>query len=188
NPLLELDDHWNVKAHDMPRSEESIKGETEPDLVMNDDSAFQIDTNNNIDWYQEAGFSSAYDAQAQDEEHEIPQLAMDPLSLRIHLTQQISLSQIIEKEKKIIGVLVDSLNDDGYLTQDLEELLELLPEELGLTSEDLNHALSILQQLDPPGVGARDLKECLLLQLKSMPYDTPHRELAIKVVARHLNV
>ncbi|MDL1867785.1 RNA polymerase factor sigma-54, partial [Betaproteobacteria bacterium PRO4] len=74
------------------------------------------------------------------------------------------------------------------LTQDLEELLELLPEELGLTSEDLSHALSILQQLDPPGVGARDLKECLLLQLKSMSYDTPHRELAIKVVTRHLNV
>src|SRR5690606_36038510 len=129
-----------------------------------------------------------YDAQTQDEEHEMPQLAVDPPSLRIHLTQQISLSQITEKEKKIISVLVDSLNDDGYLTQDLEELLELLPEELGLTSEDLSHALSILQQLDPPGVGARDLKECLLLQLKSMSYDTPHRELAIKVVTRHLNV
>lgn len=188
NPLLELDDHWNVKAHDMPRSEESIKDEPEPDLVMNDESAFQIDANSNVDWYQEAGFSSAYDAQTQDEEHEMPQLAVDPPSLRIHLTQQISLSQITEKEKKIISVLVDSLNDDGYLTQDLEELLELLPEELGLTSEDLSHALSILQQLDPPGVGARDLKECLLLQLKSMSYDTPHRELAIKVVTRHLNV
>lgn len=187
NPLLELDDHWSVKVHDMTRSEETINDNTESDLVARDDNAFQIDTNSNLDWYQEAGFS-AYDAQAQDEEHEMPQLAVDPPSLRTHLTQQISLSQITEKEKKIISLLIDSLNDDGYLTQDLEELLELLPEELGLTGDDLSHALSTLQQLDPPGVGARNLKECLLLQLKTLPYDTPHREFAIKVVARHLNV
>jgi len=85
-------------------------------------------------------------------------------------------------------LLIDSLNDDGYLTQDLEELFELLPEELGVTNDDLNHALFALQQLDPPGVGARSLKECLLLQLKALPHDTPHREHALKVVARHLNV
>jgi RNA polymerase sigma-54 factor len=188
NPLLELDDHWNAKTYDMPRSEESINDDnTEPDLVMSDDSAPQIDPNNNLDWYQEAGYS-AYDAQAQDEEHEMPQLAADPPSLRAHLTQQISLSQITEKEKKIISLLIDSLNDDGYLTQDLEELFELLPEELGLTNDDLSHALFVLQQLDPPGVGARSLKECLLLQLKALPHDIPHREHALKVVARHLNV
>jgi len=188
NPLLELDDHWNAKTYDMPRSEESINDTTEPDLAMSEDSAPQADPNSNLDWYQEAGGFSAYDAQAQDEEHEMPQLAANPPSLRTHLNLQISLSQITEKEKKIISLLIDSLNDDGYLTQDLEELFELLPEELGVTNDDLSHALFALQQLDPPGVGARSLKECLLLQLKALPHDTPHREQALKVVARHLNV
>jgi len=93
NPLLELDDHWNAKTYDMPRSEESINDTTEPDLAMSDDSAPQIDPNSNLDWYQEAGGFSAYDAQAQDEEHEMPQLAANPPSLRTHLNLQISLSQ-----------------------------------------------------------------------------------------------
>ncbi|MBX3628784.1 MAG: RNA polymerase factor sigma-54 [Nitrosomonas sp.] len=184
NPLLELDDHWNAKPYDMQRSDEPAN-DTEPDPVMRDDSTLQIDPNNNLDWYQETGFS-AYDTQ--DEEHEIPQLAADPPNLRAHLNQQISLSQITEKEKKITSLLIDSLNDDGYLTQDLDELLEILPEELGFTIDDLNYALSTLQHFDPPGVGARNLQECLLLQLKTLPDDTPHLERAIKVVTHHLNV
>lgn len=96
NPLLELDDHWNAKPYDIQRSDEPAN-DTEPDPVMRDDSTLQIDPNNNLDWYQETGFS-AYDTQ--DEEHEIPQLAADPPNLRAHLNQQISLSQITEKEKK----------------------------------------------------------------------------------------
>ncbi len=184
NPLLELDDHWNAKTYDMQRSDESAN-DAEPEPAMRDDSTSQADPSSSLDWYQETGFS-AYDAQ--DEEYEVPQLAADPPNLRAHLNQQISLSQITEKEKKITSLLVDSLNDDGYLTQDLDELLELLPEELGLTIDDLSHALSILQQFDPSGVGARNLQECLLLQLETLPDDTPHLERAVKVVTHHLNV
>ncbi len=185
NPLLELDDHWNAKTHDTQRSDESANDTESSEPIMRDDSASQVDANDNLDWYQETGFS-AYDTH--DEDYETPQLAADPPSLSAHLHQQISLSQITEKEKKITSLLVDSLNDDGYLMQDLDELLELLPEELGLTIDDLNHALSILQQFDPLGVGARNLQECLLLQLKTLPDNTLHRERAIKIVTHHLNI
>lgn len=76
-----------------------------------------------------------------------------PVSLREHLLSQISLGQYCERSKKIAELLVDSLNDDGYLSQDLDELAELLPPELEISTADLESALDYIQQLDPPGVG-----------------------------------
>src|SRR5690606_33947925 len=98
---------------------------------------------------------------ADDEEgdSDFSQLAAKPTSLREHLLQQISLSQLSERKKKIAGLLIDSLDEEGYLTQDLDELTHMLEAELGIGVEDWQAALEYVPQLDPPGVGARDLKE-----------------------------
>jgi len=69
-------------------------------------------------------------------------------------------------------MLIDALDENGYLVQDLAELAELLPAELGITLDDLETALVQLQHLDQPGLGARNLGECLALQLKALPEDT----------------
>jgi RNA polymerase sigma-54 factor len=73
------------------------------------------------------------------------------------------------------------------MTQDLAELASLLPAELEIDAEDLGIGLKYLQSLDPPGVGARNLSECLTLQLEALPEDTPHRVEALQIVARHLD-
>jgi len=122
----------------------------------------------------------------EDHDQDFSRLISKPVSLREHLLSQISLGQYCERSKKIAELLVDSLNDDGYLSQDLDELAELLPPELEISTADLESALDYIQQLDPPGVGARNLQECLSLQLKALPGNTPLRDEALKLVNGHL--
>src|SRR5450830_11119 len=110
------------------------------------------------------------------------------LTLREHLISQLKLMQFSERDQTLAMLLVDTINDDGYLEQPLEELLELLPEELEIDLLELQTALKHIQHLDPPGVGARNLSECLALQLQAMPEDTPHLALAINVAQQHLPI
>jgi RNA polymerase sigma-54 factor len=110
-------------------------------------------------------------------------------SLRDHLISQLTLSQLSGRERLRVAFLVEALDDDGYLTQELEELVDVLPDDMvGETDEileDLAIALKHLQSLDPPGIGARNPRECLLLQLANLP-PSPSRELARAIVGDHL--
>jgi RNA polymerase sigma-54 factor len=83
-------------------------------------------------------------------------------------------------------MLVDAINEDGYLEQSLEELAAMLPSEQEIDPLELQTALKLVQHLDPLGVGARDLAECLELQLLAQPEDTPQRDLALVIVRNHL--
>ena len=107
-------------------------------------------------------------------------------TLHDHLIGQLHLMQLSERDQTLSMYLVDAINEDGYLEQSLEELCELLPEELEIELLELQTALKHIQHLDPIGVGARDLAECLVLQLQMLPEDTSQRELAIKVAAQYL--
>ncbi len=107
-------------------------------------------------------------------------------SLRDHLNGQLALLNLPLRDRQIVGALIDALDEDGYLTTSLEELLELFPEELGLDADELSIALRHLQNMEPAGVGARDAAECLSLQLKALPESTPFRGDALKLVQHHL--
>ena len=122
----------------------------------------------------------------ENDESEYPQLAAETTTLRQHLIWQLNLTQLTERDNRLVAMLIDALNDDGYMTQDLDELAELLPPELEIEAVELNIALKHLQNLDPPGVGARNLSECLALQLEAMPTDTPFRQEALITVRNHL--
>lgn len=113
------------------------------------------------------------------------QEAVNP-TLREHLLGQIKLMPLSERDQTLAMVLVDAINDDGYLEQSLEELAELLPEELEIELLELEIALKHIQNLDPPGIGARNLAECLTLQLRTLPADTPHLALAVTMAEQHL--
>jgi RNA polymerase sigma-54 factor len=106
------------------------------------------------------------------------------ISLREHLLSQLKLMQLSERDQTLSMLLVDSINEDGYLEASLEEIVEEMPEELEMDVLELQTALRHIQNLDPAGVGARDLSECLLLQLELLPKFTPHLALA-KLMAKH---
>ena len=105
-------------------------------------------------------------------------------SLRDHLLSQLKLMPLSERDQSLALFLVDSINEDGYLEASLEELAEQMPLELEFDALELQTVLHHIQHLDPPGVGARNLSECLLLQLEYLPQDTPHLALA-KLLAKH---
>ena len=99
-----------------------------------------------------------------------------------------SLTQLPERDQRVVTLLIDSLDDDGYLHQDLDELAALLPPELEIGIDELHVALRHLQNLEPVGVGARNPAECLQLQLEALPAATPYRAQALETVKHHLDV
>ena len=109
-------------------------------------------------------------------------------SLQQHLLNQINLTQLSDRDKHVVEMLIGNLDEDGYLPQSLEELFSQLPPELELEVEDLQIALQHLQHLDPIGIGARSLSECLLLQLRALPCTTEFRDPAMRIVAEHLSL
>jgi RNA polymerase sigma-54 factor len=138
------------------------------------------------DWYLEGSGSGA--GREDGDEGDYPQLAAESPSLRDHLLQQLSLTPLPDRDRRLVALLVEALDEDGYLTQPLDEIAAMLPPELGVEAEELAIALKHLQNLDPTGVGARSPAECLELQLAALPEFAAGRELALRVVREHLGL
>jgi RNA polymerase sigma-54 factor len=109
-------------------------------------------------------------------------------TLRDHLNEQLATMNLPLRDRQIVAALIDALNEDGYLPNQLEEIAELFPAELEIELEELSIALKYVQSFEPAGVGARDCAECLALQLKALPSDTPHLADAQKIVDGHLEL
>jgi RNA polymerase sigma-54 factor len=107
-------------------------------------------------------------------------------TLRDHLNEQLALLNLPLRDRQIVTAIIDALDEDGYLTSPLDEIAELFPAELEIDADELNIALKYVQSFEPAGVGARNCAECLALQLRSLPEDTPYRAEALKVVDGHL--
>jgi RNA polymerase sigma-54 factor len=141
--------------------------------------------NDNTDW-QEPTYSSS--SGSDDEDEGYGEVAAEKPSMREHLLWELNMSPLDARDKKIVGLLIDALDENAYLSQPLEEIAELLPSELDISLDDLETALVQLQHLDAPGIGARTLSECLALQLRAMPEDVPGRDLALAIVTDHLDL
>ena len=110
------------------------------------------------------------------------------ISLEDHLRTQLSSLRLSDEDAAAVLVLIESLNDDGYLADTLEEIGERLAEVLGVEDEDerdeltsrLQCGLNFLQSMEPTGVGARSLGECLSLQLRQKP---PPKSTAVTLLA-----
>ena len=102
-------------------------------------------------------------------------------SLQDHLSWQLHLTQLSERDRRIGLMLVDAIDDDGYLREPLDAIAQSLLPETHCTPDEVLAVLRQVQRLDPVGVGARDLGECLLLQLDNLPADTSGRDLARRI-------
>jgi RNA polymerase sigma-54 factor len=123
----------------------------------------------------------------EDDEGEKSFTPPDTPTLRDHLQAQLSLTKLGPRDRGFVALLIDALDDDGYLTQSLEEIAALLPQEAEAAPEELSIALRHLQHFEPAGVGARSPRECLCLQLKNLPDDAV-RVLALQIVEQHLEL
>jgi len=114
--------------------------------------------------------------------------APDTPTLRDHLLSQLSLTNLAERDRTLVGILVDALNDDGYLTQPLEDIAALLPADAEVHQDELSIALRHLQNFEPTGVGARSPGECLALQIRARRELGPLERLALVIVESHLTL
>jgi RNA polymerase sigma-54 factor len=99
-------------------------------------------------------------------------------TLREHLREQLMISPMGSRDRALAHMVIDSLEDDGYFRLPFDELAALVPPEHDVRPEDFLAALRLVQSLDPAGVAARTLEECLELQLFLLPESTPGRSCA----------
>ena len=107
-------------------------------------------------------------------------------SLQDHLLWQLELASLSYRELAIARAIVDSVSDDGYLTESLEEICQTLRPELECSAEEVAAVLAGVQALDPPGVAARSVGECIELQLRQLEPTTPGYALALEIARHHL--
>ena len=170
NPLLERLDEPTPEpaAPEENDSTEDAPGEIEEDpLDLPDwDDGGGSDTRTHDDWIEHP------QAQAEEDLHD-------------HLLWQLNLTALSAQEHAIAMTVIDAINEDGYLTETLDDLRKTLLPEIESSNEQIERILGKVQCFDPPGVGARSLSECLLLQLAQHESD-PVVELARVVARDHL--
>jgi len=109
-------------------------------------------------------------------------------SLQDHLLWQLELVSLAPRELAIARAIVDAISDDGYLTEGPEEISRTLRPELECSAEEITLVLALVQALDPAGVGARSVGECIELQLRQLDPSTPGFATAIEIARHHLNL
>ena len=189
NPALEREDHEEHSAghsaeHAAGEHEAPVKEATpEPTLPASSSSS------ETPDWPSEvaANWRGPDDDEDGDRSHATP----DTPTLRDHLRAQLSLTNLGARDRAFVELLIDALDEDGYLTQPLEEIAAMLtlhlPDDAEASVEELKIALCHLQHFEPAGVGARSPAECLTLQLKTLA-DDEERNLALQIVEKHLEL
>ncbi|HEV8216406.1 MAG TPA: RNA polymerase factor sigma-54 [Gemmatimonadaceae bacterium] len=197
-PLLDLQQHLkqellNNPFLDMVEPEEDEEESEEEETTEEPQAAEEKTTNDEIDW--EEILLDGFDAGGRREEHEDREyyepVTVDTRDLSDHLIDQITLLDLTPRQQLLADEFIGNINEDGYLACTAEdilttvndtvvkaaEVLERDTEDLPVyTSDEVDEMLRTIQSLDPPGVGARDLRECLMLQLReagleqSVPY------------------
>ncbi|GGY23396.1 RNA polymerase factor sigma-54 [Pseudoduganella albidiflava] len=132
-------------------------------------------------------WSSAGSSKGPDDDDSRPQLEASHRSLREHLMEQMRVTVLEARDRGLVELIIDALDDNGYLEESLEEIHERMPEELEIEIGELRTALNLLQSFDPPGIGARNASECLALQIRRMPgVPLVTRRMALCIVEKHL--
>lgn len=106
-----------------------------------------------------------------------------------HLLWQLDVAHFSDRDREIAETIIDSINEDGYLVSSLEDIFQGLLEQVDdLEFDEVEAVLHQVQNFDPPGVAARDLSDCLLLQLQQLSDDIPYKKEAIELVSHYLGL
>lgn len=209
NPLLELTEEGEAEAEaaDYPSGEakaESMNGEDDmaaamglsgeitvgsgdeeaPAGTMSGDIPEELPVDTNWEDVYDSGGLGATGAEADTRVFEAQDSSVQ--SLRDHLVWQMDLTPFSETDRGIATAIVDAIDDDGYLAAPLEEIQQGLAAGLEAELDEVAAVLHRIQNFDPPGVAARDLRECLLIQLQQLPADTRRLAEAKRLVDEYL--
>ncbi len=195
NPMLEraddpLDHTLRLLADGAISAAPTTSSEQDTDSINShsdgdtDSASTSLEQGNTEEW----SFDDvAHNKPSGDDENFLPQLEAATVTLREHLLEQLHVTLAPGRDRALVEVLIDALDERGYLELSLEDILAHLPSELAVELDELNIALKLLQSFEPTGVGARDVCECLILQLGQLPkIPFVTRRLALQIVAQYL--
>ncbi len=191
NMMLELDEEegGDGSGESYSALKEAEGESTEPESLIKDDNIPE-DLPFDTAWediYDGGGYSKSIGDAANYNGLEI----RDPRdkTLREHLLSQLNLITATDSDIAIGVAIIDALNEDGYLSCDLEEILASIEGGIEESSiEEVEAVLHLIQSMDPPGVASRNVRECLLIQLKQLPSDTPWIDEARRIASSHLHL
>lgn len=167
NPLLEELTEEASKTEESETPEAKAEEEAKPPETKEKDSFEEIDYDAYFQDYIEYG----YNPRMSEEHDEFPieNTLTRPPNLADHLTWQLAMSDASPRIKEVANFLIGNIDEDGYLRATMEEIEKAGP----FKAEEAEQAVGLVQSFDPIGVGARDLRECLLLQLGALELDNP---------------
>jgi RNA polymerase sigma-54 factor len=187
-PTAELDTRIEEELESNPALEE---GAEEPEIDTSQDTDFEEnsnDTNEDIDLADYlsddySGYKMQGDGGSADEEDKTIPIASDQ-TLIDSLKSQLGFLQLDERQRKIGEQLIGSIESDGYIRREMESIINDLAfsQNIETNLEELEDILRKIQEFDPPGIAARDLRECLLIQLKRKENNQMVTELAIRIL------
>ncbi len=180
NPLLEEnereDEAAEVKSETDSSTAESLDGSDTESSYDEIDSSATSESGEDADWGDGFESMTAPTGSRTSSNEDFPDIDArnsPPLTLRDHLLWQMQMTPFSDTDKQIALALIDAISEDGYLSCKLEEIQQALGKHLPIEIDEIEAVLHQIQNYDPLGVGARDLAECLRLQMKLLPTDTP---------------
>lgn len=185
NPALEEGDE-NVEDEQKDEVEDDLyDSEKEQEGERKDDDFSLEDYINEDEGY---SYKEHTNNNSSDEERRESPLSQGP-SFQDLLLSQLGLQLLTDHQYQVGAYLIGNIDEDGYMRRELMAVIDDLAFNQNIVSSEseLKEILGIIQNFDPPGVGANDLKECLLLQLKRKIPRTPHLIMAIRIVQEHMD-
>ena len=186
-----------IKLLELPamQLEQRIKQEIENNIVLEEDERTpeeeepqQISVDEYLREDETPSYKSRINNYSKDDKQR-PVILSEGRSLQEYLVEQLGYCNLSEREMKLATYLVGSIDEDGYLRRELDAIADDIAFTLGIetTAEELERLLDVIHDLEPAGIGARNLRECLLLQMGQLPMNTPARRLARRILTDYFD-
>jgi len=206
NPMLEHDEDnaesgstdsleataESIEKREADRNKERNADNDDPHLDMENRQEMPDDLAVDSSWedtYDLTTASSSLSQQSSDSNNDFfENQSLEGDTLHEHLTWQLENSQFSDNDFIIAVAIIDAVNDDGYLTESVQDIYDGLKDDIDIDIDEVEAVLHRIQRFDPVGIASRDLRECLLLQLELYPADTPGLADARLIIDQHLDL
>ena len=186
-----------IKLLELPtvQLEQRIKQEIEENIVLEEEPVSEEEEQPqqiSVDEYLREDDTPSYKSRINNfskDDKQRPVYLTEGRSLSEYLVEQLGYRNLSERDMRLATYLVGSIDEDGHLRRDLESIADEIAFTVGIetSAEELERLLGVIHELEPAGIGARDLRECLLLQLEQQPLDTRPKRLARKILTNYFD-
>jgi len=193
-PIMELQTQiqdaleQNVMLEELPSDPGDTSGEAETSDTTEATDPAEVEVATDTDWEDTQTTGPSESIRSSEPGPDYEQIDRSGETLREHLLWQLELENLGGTKNAIGQAIVDAINDDGYLTDDLESIRATLAPDVLVSVDEIEAVLALIQYFDPVGVGARSVSECVLLQLNQLDPSTPGLAIARRIAEQHLEL